>query len=95
MQALNENRELTKFSVFDRARWRDFDFTLVPDRSVSVPYGDYDTVEIVYSSPKKSKSWSLHCAEALGFVPVMIVMREDDKVKSRAELVDFRRLDKN
>ncbi len=93
MQALNEGRELAGFPVFDRARWRDFDFEVVPGRRASVPYGDFETVEIRYASSKKDKSWSLHCAAAIGFVPVMIVFREDGDVKSRAELVSFRRLD--
>jgi hypothetical protein len=94
MQALNEHRELTRFSVFDRARWRDFEFVSVPNRTVKVPYGEFDTVEIVYSSPGKNKRWSLHCAEDLGFVPVMIIFSEADKVKSRAELVRFTRAEK-
>ena len=93
MEALNEGRELTKFSVFDRARWRDFEFEVIPDRTASVPYGEFETVEIRYSSSKKEKSWSLHCAPALDYVPVMIVFREDGKIKSRAELVSFTRLD--
>lgn len=92
MEALNEGRELTKFPVFDRSRWREFEFEVIADQKASVPYGEFDTVEIRYSSSKKEKSWSLHCAQALGYVPVMIVFREDGKVKSRAELVSFMRL---
>ncbi len=93
MQALNEGQELAGFPVFDRARWRDFDFEVVPGRTASVPFGDFETIEIRYASSKKNKSWSLHCAAAIGFVPVMIVFREDGDVKSRAELVEYRKLD--
>lgn len=93
MQALNEGRELATFAVFDRARWREFEFDVVPGRTASVPYGDFETVEIRYTSKKKDKGWSLHCAAAINFVPVMIVFREDGDVKSRAELVSFRQLD--
>ncbi|MBT8087606.1 MAG: DUF3108 domain-containing protein [Gammaproteobacteria bacterium] len=93
MEALNQGRELTEFAVFDRARWRDFKFEVVADQAADVPFGEFDTVEIRYSSSRKEKSWSLHCAPELGYVPVMIVFREDGKVKSRAELVSFTRLD--
>ncbi len=92
MQALNEGRELAGLPVFDRARWRNFDFEVVPGRTASVPYGDFDTVEIQYTSSRKNKSWSLLCASAIGFVPVKIVFREDGDVKSRAELIGFRDL---
>jgi hypothetical protein len=93
MEALNLGRELTTFSVFDRARWRDFEFEVLPDQTAAVPYGEFETVEIRYSSSKKDKSWSLHCAPALDYAPVMIVFREDGKIKSQAELVSFARLD--
>ena len=54
--------------------------------------GEFETVEIRYSSTKKNKSWSLHCAEALDYAPVMIIYREDDDVKSKALLVEYRSL---
>ena len=57
-----------------------------------VATGEFETVEIRYSSEKKNKSWSLHCAETLDYAPVMIVYREDDDIKSTARLVAYRPL---
>ena len=90
MHALQSGKEISRFSVFDRARWRDFELEIIPEQFVETPFGDYETVEIRYSSINKDKSWSLHCAPDLDFVPVMIVFREEGKTKSRAQLTDYR-----
>ena len=94
MLAMNTGREMTTISVFDRARWRDFEFEVFPGQVVETPLGEYETVEIRYSSEGKKKSWSLHCAEALNYAPVMIVFREDDDIKSTARLVEYESLGK-
>ena len=92
MLAMNTGQKMTTISVFDRARWRDFEFEVFPGQVVETPLGEYETVEIRYSSDKKNKSWSLHCAEALDYAPVMIVFREDDDIKSTARLVEYESL---
>ncbi|MDH3905285.1 MAG: DUF3108 domain-containing protein [Gammaproteobacteria bacterium] len=92
MLAMNTGASMTGISVFDRARWRDFEFEVFPGQVVKTKLGEYETVEIRYSSQKKNKSWSLHCAEALDYAPVMIVYREDDDIKSKAQLVEYRPL---
>lgn len=93
MLALNADLDLPGFAVFDRARWRDYEFEVFPEQSVSTPLGNFDAVEIRYTSTKKNKSSSLYCAAVLDYVPVMIVYREDGKIKSRAQLVEHRPLD--
>lgn len=89
MHALKSGEEISAFSVFDRARWRDFELEIIPDQFAETPYGDFETVEIRYASTDKDKSWSLHCAPDLNYAPVMIVFRENGKTKSRAQLTDF------
>jgi hypothetical protein len=93
MHAMNAGTSMTTISVFDRARWRDFSFEVLPGQTVKTPLGKFDTVEIRYSSDSKNKSWSLHCAEALDYAPVMIVYREDDDIKSKAQLIEYESLD--
>lgn len=93
MHAMNAGTSMTKIAVFDRARWRDFKFEVLPGETVKTPLGKFDTVEIRYSSDKKNKSWSLHCAAALDYAPVMIVYREDDDIKSKARLIAYESLD--
>ncbi len=90
MQALHSGIELSEFSVFDRGRWRSFRFEIIPDQVATTPTGEFETVEVRYTSDKSGKSWSLHCATALAYLPVMIVYREDGATKSRAVLADFR-----
>ena len=93
MLAMNSGASMTGIPVFDRARWRDFEFEVFPDQTIKTKLGEFETVEIRYSSTKKNKSWSLHCAEALDYAPVMIVFREDDDVKSKAQLITYQSLD--
>ncbi len=92
MLAMNTGSRMNGISVFDRARWRDFEFEIFPGRTVKTGLGEFETVEIRYSSEKKNKSWSLHCTEALDYAPVMIVYREGDDIKSRAVLTAYRPL---
>jgi hypothetical protein len=92
MLAMNTGSRMSGISVFDRARWRDFEFEVFPGQAVRTKLGEFETVEIRYSSDKKNKSWSLHCAEALGYAPVMIIYREQDDIKSKARLVTYRPL---
>ena len=92
MLAMNTGSEMTAIPVFDRARWRDFAFETFPAQTVKTPLGEFESVEIRYSSDTKDKSWSLYCAEALDFAPVMIVYREDDDIKSTAQLVEYEAL---
>ena len=92
MLAMNTGASMTSIPVFDRARWRDFEFEVFPGQLVDTPLGEFETVEIRYSSKHKNKSWSLHCAEALDYAPVMIVYREDDDIKSNARLIEYKSL---
>lgn len=93
MLAMNMDTSMTGISVFDRARWRDFAFEVLPGQLVKTKVGDYQTTEIRYSSEKKNKSWSLYCAETLDYAPVMIIYREDGDIKSKAQLIEYRPLD--
>jgi len=90
IHALQSDREISGISVFDRARWRDFVFEIIPGQTVKTPSGEFETVEVSYASTDKDKSYSLHCASALQYLPVMIEFREDGKTKSRAELTSYR-----
>lgn len=90
MRALQTGASLPGFSVFDRGRWKAFEFEIIPDQTANTPAGDFATVEVRYSSPGDDKEWSLHCAPSLDYLPVMIVFRENGKVKSRASLNDYR-----
>ena len=92
--ALQTEKEISGLAVFDRARWRDFEFEFLPGQVVQTPAGKFDTVEVRYASADKEKSWSLYCAYDLGYLPVLIEFREDGKTKSRAELSKYR-LDEN
>ena len=88
--ALRSGTRLSPFSIFDRGRWKDYEFEITGDQTVKTPSGRFDTIEIRYASADNAKSWSLYCAASLDYLPVMIVFRESGKVKSRAQLTDYR-----
>ena len=90
MRALQMDIEPTRFSVFDRGRWRDFEIEIFRNQVAKTPSGDFETVEVRYAYKDKPKSWSMHCATELSYLPVMIVYHEDGKTKSRAVLTDYR-----
>ena len=90
MQALQAGSNITRLPIFDRGRWKDFEFEIDRGQYAETPYGDFETLEIRYTSGDKDKSWSMHCAPDLNYVPVKIVFREGGKIRSRALLIDYR-----
>lgn len=89
MLALQSKSALSEYWIFDRARWRAFHFEVMPEQRAKTPSGNFDTVEVRYARDDDSKSWSLHCAPELDYLPVMIEFREGGKIKSRAVLTDY------
>lgn len=90
MMALKSGTELSRFPIFDRGRWKEYEFGIAGEQVVKSPAGRFDTVEIRYAPADNVKSWSLYCATSLDYMPVMIVYRERGKTKSRAELTSYR-----
>jgi hypothetical protein len=90
MYALRTGNRVAEFAVFDRSRWKTYRFQQFSDRTVETDSGRFDTIEVRYSSPGDEKASSLYFAPSLEFLPVMIVYSEDGKVKSRAQLTDYR-----
>lgn len=90
MYALRTGSRVASFAVFDRSRWKTYRFELFPNRMVKTDSGRFDTIEVRYSSPGDEKASSLYFAPSLEFLPVLIVYSEDGKIKSRAQLTDYR-----
>lgn len=90
MQALRCGSKVATFAVFDRSRWKEYRFEVIPDQFVKTSSGQFDTIEVRYRSPGDEKASSLYFAPSLEFLPVMIVYSENGKAKSRAELTDYR-----
>ncbi len=90
MLALKSKNRISGFPIFDRGRWKDYEFEISGEETIKTPSGRFETVEIRYTSADGVKSWSLYCAASLNYLPVMIVYREGDKTKSRALLTDYR-----
>jgi hypothetical protein len=90
MMALQSGVDLPGFAIFDRARWREFEFEVIPNQVTKTKSGTFDTVEVRYSPKDSDKGSSLYFASSLSYLPVMIVYREGGKVKSRAQLTEYR-----
>ncbi len=89
MRALQSGVQPTEYSVLERRRWRDFQGEVISDQVARTPSGDFETVEVRYAYKEKKKSWSVHYAVALDYLPVMIVYGENGKIKSRAVLTEY------
>ncbi len=89
MLALQSGAEITQYSVFDRGRWKDYRFEVIPEQFVKTKSGEFNTVEVRYSSSDKDRSWSIHFAPELSNLPVMLEYHEDGKLKSRAQLSGY------
>lgn len=89
MLALQSRAEITNFSVFDRGRWKEYQIEVNRGRSAETRAGSFETIEARYSSSDKERSWSIHFAADLGYLPVMLEYREDGKLKSRAQLTSY------
>lgn len=90
IHALRRGAEVTTFSVFDRSRWKEYRFEVIPDQIVETSSGTFETIEVHYSSPGDEKGSSLYFAPSLEFLPVMIVYSENGDAKSRAQLTHYR-----
>lgn len=89
MLALRSNAEISDYPVFDRGRWKDYRFAVIGDQTVKTRSGTFHTVEVRYASSDGDRSWSMHFAPELSFLPVMLVFHEAGKLKSRAQLTDY------
>lgn len=90
MLALRNDEALHSLPVFDRSRWKDYAFSVMPGREVKTKAGTFEAVELRFGSPDDEKGSSIFFAPALGFLPVQIEYFESGDVKSRATLDDYR-----
>jgi hypothetical protein len=86
MHSLRHSRPLSEFAVFDRARWKEYEFDILPSKQVKTVSGNYEAVEARYAERDDDKSTSIFFAPALEWLPVTIVYREGGRDKSRATL---------
>ena len=93
MLALRNGEPMQSLPVFDRSRWKDYAFSVVPGREVRTKSGTFETVELRFSSPGDEKGSSIFFAPALGFLPVQIEYFESGDVKSRATLDEYQLMD--
>ena len=90
MMAVRSGVDVSSIAIFDRGRWREFEIEVFTDQVAKTKAGTFDTVEVRYLSPDSDKGSSLYLAPSLSHLPVMIVYREGGKVKSRAQLTEYR-----
>jgi hypothetical protein len=61
----------------------------VGTRTVEVPYGTFDVVGIQHSKENSTRVTTLWCAEALGYLPVIIEQHRKGKLGVRAVLASY------
>lgn len=90
MIALRRGVAINGFPIFDRAQWKEYRFEVIPHQIVRTASGKYDTIEVRYTSADGDKGSSLYFAPSLSYLPVMVAYREEDNVKSHAQLDEYK-----
>ena len=89
MSDLMHERAVRSYTLFDRGREKRYTIDVGGTAQAKSPAGDFDVVDVSYTSEDGSKVIRLECAPELGFLPVTIHQVEDGEVKSRAELIRY------
>ncbi|HLU04913.1 MAG TPA: DUF3108 domain-containing protein [Woeseiaceae bacterium] len=90
MIALRRGIAIGGFPIFDRAQWKEYRFQVIPEQVVKTASGEFETIEVRYTSSDGDKGSSLYFAPSLSYLPVMVAYREEGSVKSHAQLASYR-----
>jgi len=89
MSDLMHDRDVRQYTLFDRAREKHYTIDVGDRGRARTPAGDFEVVDVSYTSEDGTKAILLKCAPQLHYLPVTIHQVEDGEVKSRAELVRY------
>jgi hypothetical protein len=89
MQDLLNDDPGDRYLMFEVDKLRPVDITFVGHKTVDVPAGRYDVIGVRHQAEGSKRATTLWCAEALGYLPVIIEQTRKGKLRVRAVLVEY------
>ena len=90
MHDLVSGEHRSDYLLQDAEELKPLSITNLGGKSVEVPYGRFEAIGIQHQRDGSSRVTTLWCAEALGYLPVVIEQRRKGKLQLRAVLTDYR-----
>jgi len=89
MHDLLNDRLRPEYVLLESEGAKDLTVTIKGEKTIEVPYGEYDVIGIVHKTESSSRETILWCAPTLGFLPVVIEQYRDGKVRGRVVLTEY------
>ncbi len=89
MVALEQGRRPDQLQVLHEDGIRSLDVRYLEPKKIKVPAGTYEAIGISYQRQGSSRMTTMWCAEALGFLPVVIEQTKQGKRRFRARLTSY------
>lgn len=89
MQDLLSGVERAEYVLQDAEKLKRLMITNVGTKTVSVPFGTFEAIGIQHQAENSSRTTTLWCVEALGYLPVIIEQHRKGKRQLRAELTSY------
>ncbi len=77
------------YEMLDGDEFKHLEVKSIGSRTVKVPYGTFEVIGIEHGEKDSSRVTVLWCAEALGYLPVVIEQRRKGKTHVRAVMTDY------
>lgn len=92
MYDMLNRHERSTYNLQDADELKALNISNIGTRSLKVPFGTFEAVGIQHQTVNSSRVTTLWCAEALGYLPVVIEQHKDGKLRVRAVLTEYRPL---
>lgn len=83
-----------EYALLDGARLKQLQVSNIGTKIIKTPFGKFEAIGIQHRAKDSSRVSTLWCAEALGFLPVLIEQHRDGKRRVRAVLTHYAPLGK-
>lgn len=82
-----------EYALLDGDQLKQLQITNIGTKTIKTPFGEFEAIGIQHRAKNSSRVSTLWCAEALGYLPVLIEQHRDGKRRVRAVLTHYARLE--
>jgi hypothetical protein len=93
MHDLMQGIHRTEYSLQDAEKFKPLSISNIGTKKVKVPFGEFEALGIRHQVEGSSRMTTLWCAEALGYLPIIIEQHRKGKLQVRATLTDYSPID--